>query len=482
MSLSKRGMLKRAGIVACVALTVAALASWARVGGPDRIIGIIPDITVPVKPAPPKPIPPKQPGVIIPDINVPPPKPVTPSTWFVITSDPQYPWTPYDDGTAASPSGDEHALSRQLIEQQYDSINRFAAGRNVAATFINGDLTAYGHDWQVSYMQGAIARLKQPVYMGLGNHDYENNVNDCAENSCARRSVYWFVDHMSKLPLDKFDSAIWRYYQFPTNREEVRGSFGWRKDFGPIAVIQLNNHPAYATWAEGFSGARGMTEIINVRPAWRWLERELANARAQGKAIVLMLHEFSSGGRDFDRMADQYGVDVVFAGHYHQSIGPHEHFTIGERAPIIFSGSASQRTYLVAEHRKDTQQLIVYKVLENKPEARVEVRRIPLTLRFGNPLPKPYPFHVRVQNQGGYRLAYRVGNRQVTHDLRVGAGQGQEMEVPAGAYDVRLSGAAETWWAWKPWNHFYNNPHLEIDRDHCVVNWGSTFNAGAGPC
>ena len=47
----------------------------------------------------------------------------------------------------------------------------------------------------------SIARLKQPVYLGLGNHDYENNVNDCADNSCARRSVYWFVDHMSKLPL-----------------------------------------------------------------------------------------------------------------------------------------------------------------------------------------------------------------------------------------------------------------------------------------
>ena len=31
-----------------------------------------------------------------------------------------------------------------------------------------------------------------PILVGLGNHDYENNVNDCVGNNCAERMLRWF--------------------------------------------------------------------------------------------------------------------------------------------------------------------------------------------------------------------------------------------------------------------------------------------------
>ncbi len=29
------------------------------------------------------------------------------------------------------------------------------------------------------------------ILPGLGNHDYENNVNDCVSNHCANRMLFW---------------------------------------------------------------------------------------------------------------------------------------------------------------------------------------------------------------------------------------------------------------------------------------------------
>jgi hypothetical protein len=34
--------------------------------------------------------------------------------------------------------------------------------------------------------------VQVPILVGLGNHDYENNVNDCVGNVCAERMLRWF--------------------------------------------------------------------------------------------------------------------------------------------------------------------------------------------------------------------------------------------------------------------------------------------------
>ena len=90
-----------------------------------------------------------------------------------------------------------------------------------------------------------------------------------------------------------------------------------------------------------------------------------------------------------------------------------------------------------------------------------------------------------MQNQGGYQagywISYRLGHQTGSYDLRLGVGHGKEVEIPAGAYDVRISGAANTFWAGQPWQHFLRD-HLQIEFDHCFVNWGTTFHPGSGRC
>ena len=301
------------------------------------------------------------------------------SSWFVVTSDPQYPWTPFTDGTGGK-SNDEHFFSRYLINEQYASINRFAVGRTVVGTFINGDLTAYGHDWQVQFMQGAIKRLTQPVYLGLGNHDYDGN--HCHEETCARRSVWWFLQHMRAMKPDAMDVHESFYYWFPSNWYEVRGSLGWSKTFGDVTVIQLNNYPHFSNYLHGWNFGGAYRELLKITPSLSWLEAQLKIAARDRKAVVIMLHNADFTG-EFGTLVARYGVSAIFAGHLHKDGG-----RVGELhyTPVYWSGSASQRTYLLAE--KYGNRMSIWSVKGNRPEARELIDDIPLNIA-GKPLPPP---------------------------------------------------------------------------------------------
>jgi predicted MPP superfamily phosphohydrolase len=301
-----------------------------------------------------------------PPIYQPPPPP--PSRYLVVTSDPQYPWAP--------PHGvnDENGRSRALIESQYDSINRFASRNQVLGTFVNGDLTAFGHPWQVDYMKQALKRLKTPVFLGLGNHDYENNINDCYENQCARRSVYWLMEHMKGQGLDSFDAHVNNYYKFPSNFEEVSGSLGWAKTFGDVTVIQLNNHSDYQTQASGWAFSRGLRELITIKPSLAWLEQRLAIAKRERKAVVLMTH-VATISPGLARLLNQYPVTAIFAGHWHGHAGQVRGLT---HVPLFISGSADHRTYLVAELPANGQRMLVHLVRNNDVERKEKIADIPL--------------------------------------------------------------------------------------------------------
>jgi cytolysin (calcineurin-like family phosphatase) len=455
-------------------------------GGPNPTLPTRPGNGITITPIPPIVPAPKPPAPVVPPKPVEPPKPA--ASWFVVTSDPQYPWTPRDDGeqTAQGPA-DDHAWSRQLITEQYDSINRFTQGKQHRATFINGDLTAFGHQWQIDYMKSAIAKLRGPVYLGLGNHDYENNVDQCftETNRCVRGSVYWYLDHMSRLPLDAFDVQVWNYYQFPHNREEIHGSLGWVKTFGNLVVVQLNNYASYTTTASGFSASRGLEEVVNVTASLGWLEQQLHRARMQGKAVVVMKHAPTIEPL-FDDIIDKYNVSAVFVGHHHESLGATREPVGRSRTPSFYSGGASQRSYLVLENvdNADTE-LRVHAVRGNNPEAKTYAGSIPLKRHVQYAVPNDYPVEVRVHNQGayegGYWLTYSLGNRKHTASRYLHMGQGHTFEVPAGARGISLEGGAYTGVLWHKWDHIF-----AVDRpghrDTCIKTWGTTWHNASADC
>lgn len=263
---------------------------------------------------------------------------------LAVTSDPQYPWS--NEGDVPS-SGDETSDSQVSIPLVYDSINRYHDTRSpLAGVIVNGDVTAYGHDWQWNYMHRQLGRLKPPVFLGLGNHDYQNNVDDCFQNSCVRNSLNAFDLYLpADAQVDRVVTTI------PLISKEYRGSYAWSKTIGGVHFVFLNNEPTYGFRA---TGGGWLPELMFIHPAIPWLEADLARARAAGQAIVLVYHkpgEFTQADgftRDqFERIVVKYKVSLVLWGHAHEE-GIESQYWVFGNAPALFSGSASTQTYLIA--------------------------------------------------------------------------------------------------------------------------------------
>ncbi|MGE7138581.1 metallophosphoesterase [Luteibacter sp. NPDC031894] len=300
---------------------------------------------------------------------------------MVVTSDPQYPWTPASD--ADEPEGEDarNARSEALIEEQYRSIAAYRAARpgEDIPVFINGDITAYGHGWQRSVMARLLPILGENVHFGLGNHDYENNIRQddgsgCYNNGCARDSIDDLVRHVTR----KREKVSFDFTTYPglLGNDHV-GSLAYAvraAGMERVLNVQLNNHPSYEVAFDSLIGLR--TSSYRVTSSLPWLENLLdtqLKVPAYGTpadrpfdfAIVHMHDPDSTYGAPLATLLAEHDVAVVFAGHYHQTLGYYR--SIGG-VPVYLSGSASQRTYLIVEHDTDVSVLRVYGVRDNDPE------------------------------------------------------------------------------------------------------------------
>ncbi|MEO4013444.1 metallophosphoesterase family protein [Pseudomonas rossensis] len=300
----------------------------------------------------------------------------TPQHW-VFASDSQYPWSDLTD--EGEPDPNKEARSKELIELQYSDIASFRSlngGAHGIPVMINGDITAFGHGNERSYMRGVFEKKLLGLYdYGLGNHDYANNVNDCFLNNCAAGSIndlkarYWGKG--VSMDLAARSGGLGTIYY---------GSLAYSKSFGDVHVVQLNNEPTYTvSFTSGNPFSRTSFEITD---ALDWLERDLKNARAQGKIIILNMHKvYRWDGSDdqisrFKQMIEKYKVTAVFAGHDHWGAGAYfdwdksKHFG---SVPVFLSGAASQQTYLIASFSEDKQHLSVSVVRNsNWPSRKVD--------------------------------------------------------------------------------------------------------------
>ena len=82
------------------------------------------------------------------------------------------------------------------------------------ALIMNGDLTNYGHTYELTkfkvvsnefrlrkkinfpeIFQEEWMSLPLKLLVGLGNHDYEINIDDCAGNRCANNMLFWYPQY-----------------------------------------------------------------------------------------------------------------------------------------------------------------------------------------------------------------------------------------------------------------------------------------------
>jgi len=282
---------------------------------------------------------------------------------LVITSDPQYPWTDKTDDGISEPEKVKESRSEELIRAQYESVNEYNAKSGLRSlTMINGDITAFGHNYQWNKMNNLFQILDQTYYYGLGNHDIENNQNDCFQDGCFNTSLNHLRGHVTQNH---------NIIDFDYN---TVSSHGYSIEVGTgLTYVQLNNYPTMS-YTSKYSKH-------GISPNLSWIEKEFSKARTKGHNIIVGVHkpnDWKTGpSPEFISLLNRYKVKAVFAGHYHKNIGEFSSSSYFGQTPVFLSGSASQESYLIVEN--DMNYLNIYQVLKNDWKNKELIRKIPLS-------------------------------------------------------------------------------------------------------
>lgn len=279
--------------------------------------------------------------------------------YMAFMSDPQYPWSCRTQGENC----DDRNRAWQDNINQIDSLNALqdSLGKeHLAGLVINGDLTAFGHDWQLdAFRELYHKRLRMTVYPGLGNHDIANNVDDCFENGCATGMMQYLKSQVDALNVRNFDYAdSGTYYQFPSLKRRHSKSFAYSWDVGDVHFVQLNNYPTYTASWNGWIFSKARREYYQIESARQWLIEDLEQATLEGKHIILNYH-ISAFTDEITDILQQYKVSAIFAGHLHQYIGQVDFHTlwnfygVGQHLPVFLGGAAVFQKYLLVRFMAD---------------------------------------------------------------------------------------------------------------------------------
>lgn len=303
--------------------------------------------------------------------------------YIAFTADPQYPWACAARSECARQAQGVEAQSQLSNTWQSDSINHLIERykETFKGVIVNGDLTAFGHNWQLPGFETYFRnRIKAPVFIGLGNHDYANNVNDCFSNHCARRMVDYLAQSVNAMSVSKLLSHWTRAetpqdylitgfdYAVAESRKESayeyikkhRGSLAYSFEIGNVHFVQLNNYPSYETSFEGLKLHPDVRNLYEITPAFSWLEKDLQKADQAGKTLIVNMHDFAEHISTADKekaiaLFSRYHVAGVFWGHFHGWVGHHviKGKVSGETLDGFHCGSTPFNTYLLAHFKDD---------------------------------------------------------------------------------------------------------------------------------
>lgn len=164
-----------------------------------------------------------------------------------------------------------------------------------------------------------------------------------------------------------------------TNKTEVgtrAGSMSYSFDKGNYHFVQLHNHINYEVDLSGGYDTNGpdvpgspQRQKFNIVSGEAWLESDLAEATAAGKAIIVNVHDRETGGLINDDKGNgglqrlvtkpEYNVVAVFAGHVHNHLGLRKEWnverddTVVRKIPVILSGAGLCGTMIYADFRDD---------------------------------------------------------------------------------------------------------------------------------
>ena len=294
-------------------------------------------------------------------------------TMFFI-SDTQYPWACIN-GTPIK-CEDEAMAKVDAITQVswiYKKVEEIGI-ENVGGIVINGDLTAYGHKsefenfkklWLSTLMMKGLR-----IFPGLGNHDYENNVDHCYNNNCATRMYHFMKDFLKESPYitnsDYKGSKV--YYKFPESRLDHKGSLSYSWNVGDIHFVQLHNHPGYKNQWKSWNISKALRETFYIEPSFQWLRKDLAKAKKENKKIILSLHDTWEGikSEEFRNILKEFKVSALFGGHLHEYVGKRKESYKGMPPHFLSGASVYQSALVVTFDKAQTMTVEAYRGKQKK--------------------------------------------------------------------------------------------------------------------
>ncbi|WP_375627262.1 MULTISPECIES: metallophosphoesterase [unclassified Bartonella] len=300
----------------------------------------------------------------------------------IIMADPQ-PWR--------LNSGDANGISNR---EPWLKINEQVAGvikaHKAAFHIVNGDLTEFGQQKNYDDYKNVYKTLGAPVYEGLGNHDYANNVGNCTnpqefsfyKDACAISAVSRMVSEIKKYrnQLLHFNADVTESLVPISggNIRSIRGSLSYSWDYGDVHYVQLHNYPSYTVRLMGQSMQAQINKSLD------WLRNDLTAADARGKVTIINFHDARAASIDgesffirkknakdlsvFKSIITSHNVKAIFVGHTHyQSYCRAKNDKVFGNIPIYTAGALFNGDYYLIDVKGKTIHVKAYNGEIGKP-------------------------------------------------------------------------------------------------------------------
>lgn len=219
-------------------------------------------------------------------------------------------------------------------------ISALAPVHQPRAVLIAGDLTNHGLRNELDEFEKVwITPFDIRQYPGLGNHDYEINMNNgmCSGlHSCPNRMLWWLLQYGKKYSI-KMDYTTTTL----NGKPKYTGSFSMSRVLCThtgtqcTKILNLNNRPDYTTSFEA------ELSYWTVTSSTDFLRSELLDAKASGMSVFIAVHHLGDNPGIIQDVIKQVGMTtrvIVVRAHDHPK---HEMYTKCGIVPIpfIYAGS-----------------------------------------------------------------------------------------------------------------------------------------------
>lgn len=304
---------------------------------------------------------------------------------MIILNDPQIIWW-MDPPGAKQCGGDKDCKQRAAEEEAHAQVRAMNSIQTLGSwpgseeqissplgVIINGDLTQYFHPHEFDLFEKYYVLesnaphtdvLRYPLFLGLGNHDYANNLNDCwwprgeyllsFTNGCAQRAVDYIRSIISCKKYSSFPRGVLESFD--------NGSLAYSWNYEGYHFIQLHNYPSY------------QARPLGISKSMEWLKGDLRRATMDGRKIIINLHDLSDSFQgiereEFSEILEQANVVAIFCGHIinGRNLGFQQRFG---SVPVFrggHGGEVNRKRFLLVQFAPKYLRVLVISTFNGKP-------------------------------------------------------------------------------------------------------------------